>query len=160
MTLQIGSPDPKGAPGWGLGAGGRTLPRARSPQPIAKHGFTLIEVLVSIAILASAVVLILQAFVRGAYVMALAKNRLRAYTFASAKMADVELALQHGREPDPDGRFSAGREQFRWRLDRAPADDPQLERVTLTVSWRQGRRAYESHTATLRRLTEQPEEGL
>ena len=121
----------------------------------SKRGLTLIEILISIAILASASVLIMQALVRGAYMLTLAKNRLTAYTFLSAKMADLELGFQQGIPPKPSGQFRAGRDQFQWHLDTAPAaEDARLELVTVTVGWHQGRRDYESHTSLLRRLPE------
>ena len=127
-----------------------------APTP-RRIGLTLIEVLVSIAILASASVLVMQAFVRGAYVLALARNRLGAYTFASAKMADLELGFARGVAPKPSGQFQIGRDQFQWRVEAAPASqDPELELVTLTVDWHQGSRAYASRVSMLRRLPEVP----
>lgn len=114
---------------------------------------TLIEILVSVAILATALVFILQACARGAYVLTQSKYRLRAYAFASAKMADVELAFRQGVVPKTAGEFRVGPDQFHWRVETAPStDDPQLEQVTLTVDWRQGRNAYESRVVTMRRI--------
>lgn len=115
------------------------------------------EVLVSIIILAGATVFVLQALVRGAHALTLARNRLRASTFASAKMADLELQFRQGLAPDPAGRFRMGRDQFTWRVDAEPAaSDPQLELVTLTVNWQQGPHTYASQLGTLRRLPETP----
>jgi type II secretion system protein I len=119
------------------------------------RGLTLVEILVSIAILAGATVFVLQALVRGAHALSLARNRMRAYTFASAKMADLELQFRQGLSPDPAGRFRVGRDQFLWRVSAEPsASDPRLERVTLTVSWQQGAHAYATHLGTLRRIPE------
>ena len=116
---------------------------------------TLIEVLVSVGILAASAVVILQAFVRGAYTLALVKNRMAAYAFSSAKMADVELALRQGKAPEPKGRFRMGRDEFEWRIEAGPSgDDPQLARIALTVGWHQGRSLYESQVVTLARLPE------
>jgi hypothetical protein len=118
----------------------------------------LIEILISVAILASASVLILQAFARGAYALAAADRRFQAYSFTTSKMADVELALQQGLLPTPEGEFRKGREMFRWRVETAPSDeDPRFERVTLIVEWSQGRQPYASEVTLLRRLPE--EEG-
>ena len=114
---------------------------------------TLIEILVSVAILATALVFILQACVRGAYVLTQTQYRLSAYAFASAKMADLELAFRQGVIPKVSGEYRVGREQFRWHVNTAPSsEDPRFELVTLTVGWHQGRNAYESRVATLRRI--------
>ncbi len=116
-------------------------------------GLTLVEILISVALLASASVLIMQALARGAYVSTLAHSRMRAYTFAAAKMADVDLSFAQGIEPDPEGQFRVGRQQFQWHLQASPLpDEPTLEEVTLTVDWRQGKHPYESHVSVLRRL--------
>jgi len=116
-------------------------------------GFTLLEILVSIAILASAVVVIMQALARGAYALSLGSNQMRAYTFASSKMADLEVALSQGAAIDKEGSARSSRDQFRWRVAMSPVEDePQLQLVTLTVEWNQGPRVYESSYSLMRRL--------
>jgi prepilin-type N-terminal cleavage/methylation domain-containing protein len=121
----------------------------------SQHGLTLVEILISVAILASASVLILQAFARGAYTLAAADRRFQAHSFAASKMADVELSLQQGLLPTPAGEFQKGRETFRWRVETAPsAEDPDFEHVTLIVEWSQGRQPYETQVSLLRRLPE------
>lgn len=118
---------------------------------------TLIELLLSVAILASAVTLILQALVQGASASALTRSRLSAYAFSSAKLADLELSFDHGVVPRPAGTFHANDRQFQWRVDTSPLpDDPQLELVTLTVSWPQGAHRYASRVSTVRRAAEPP----
>ena len=125
-----------------------------SLQRVACGGFTLVEILVSITILATALVFILQACVRGAYMVTQTKYRLSAYAFASAKMADLELAFRQGVVPKAAGEFRVGQDQFQWHVDTEPAsENAQLEQVTLIVGWHQGRYAYESRVATLRRMS-------
>ena len=115
----------------------------------------MIEILISVAILATATVFILQAFARGAYALALAKNRFNAYAFASAKMADLELGFSKGVIHKPEGQFRIGKDEFQWRVEASPVvEDSQLELVTLTVGWQQGRNEYESRVSLLRRLPE------
>lgn len=116
-----------------------------------RSGLTLIEILISVAILASASVLIMQALLRGAYMLESAKRRTTAYAFAAAKLADVELALLSGEELKTGGQFWAGREAFRWAVAMEPApDEPDdLQLVTLTVNWRQGRHPYRETYSTI-----------
>jgi prepilin-type N-terminal cleavage/methylation domain-containing protein len=123
------------------------------------RGLTLVEILVSVAILASAAVLIMQALAKGAYVSTLAHNRLRAYAFSTAKLTDLEVAFAQGLTPDSEGEFRDGRQSFHWLVETAPAAaDPALEQVTLTVDWRQGRHAHDSHVTMVRRLPAVPVE--
>ena len=125
------------------------LPRA------PERGLTLVEVLISIAILASASVLVLQALMRGAYAVALAQNKLRAYAFASAKMADLEISVTRGVVPKTDGTFGFGHDRFSWHVDTAiDPGAPQLELVTLTVEFFQGLHPYESQIGGLMRRPE------
>ena len=117
------------------------------------NGFTLVEVLISVAILAVGSVLIMQALARGAYALAVAAQRSTAYSFAAAKLADLELSARQGIVPNSAGRFGTGARQCEWRVDASPLDDePQLALLTLTVGWRQGRYQYESRFSTVQRL--------
>jgi len=112
-----------------------------------------VEVLVSLAILGAGTVLIMQAFVRGAYALSSAQKRLQAYTFSAAKMADLEMARRHGEEPKPSGRFRTGQERFTWSVERALAfGDPELEFMTLTVAWKQGRHGYSTVLGSIARV--------
>ena len=116
------------------------------------------EVLISVAILSVGAVLILQALARGAYTLTLAKHRATAYAFAAAKLADLELAASQGVEPQMSGEFGPARERFTWQLEAAPLDEPELQRVTLTVSWRQGRHRHDSSFTTVQRAPPPQEE--
>jgi len=114
---------------------------------------TLVEVLVSVAILGAGTVLIMQAFVRGTYAITAAQKRLQAYTFSAAKMADLEMARRQGEDPKSSGAFRMGRDQFSWSVQRALAfGDPELELATLTVAWRQGRHEYSTTLDAVARI--------
>ena len=138
------------------GAGSRGQGVFNNPTPHApKVGLTLIELLISVAILASAAVIIMQALAHSAYVLALANNRLRAYTFCTSKMADLETHLRDASPLDTHGEFQIGQDQFQWHVDTSPvSDDPHFELVTLTVGWEQGRAAYESQVSALRHIAQ------
>lgn len=99
----------------------------------------------------------MQALAQGAAALASARHRSTAYTFAAAKLADLEMAERQRLEPRLSGRFGSGRDTFGWRLDMAPeVEQPRLELVTLTVDWRQGQHAYASQFSTVRRAPEEP----
>ncbi|MBI4343451.1 MAG: prepilin-type N-terminal cleavage/methylation domain-containing protein [Candidatus Omnitrophica bacterium] len=124
----------------------------------SSKGLTLVEILVSVAILAGGTVLVLQALARGAQALSIARNRSVVYAFSAAKMADLELAAHEGGASQREGSFTQGRERFRWRVEHAPVEaSPLLERLSLTVAWRQGARDYAVDTSTLvPRPTAQP----
>lgn len=121
-------------------------------------GLTLIEILISISILAFALVLILQSLGRGAYALALAGNRLRAYEFAAAKLGDLELAWRAGEAPKAKGSFRLGGTAFDWAVLSQPVDHPELALSTLTIRWDQGRHAQESQVEAVHRVPP-PEEA-
>ncbi len=117
---------------------------------IRNCGLTLVELLISVAILSVAVVLILQALLRGAYALTVAEHRFKAYTFAVAKLADLEMTPAIDPEKTK-GEFTMGRSRFDWSV--AVQEDPQnatLNLVTLTVGWQQGRKTYETAISFLK----------
>jgi prepilin-type N-terminal cleavage/methylation domain-containing protein len=115
-------------------------------------GFTLVELLISIAILAMGSVLLTQALARGAHALVLAHHRATAHSFAAAKMADLELGLRYGAEIKPSGQFGAGRNRFTWQVERTAADLPDLELVTLTVGWKQGRHDHYARFSAVHKI--------
>ena len=119
---------------------------------------TLIEILISVVILASAAVLVMQALARGAYALAAAKNRLTAYLVATTTMAELELHARSAQAMRPEGRFRVGRDQFQWRVETSPtSDDPPLTLVQLTVEWQQGLHTYASTITTIRQPADVPQ---
>ncbi|MBI4342931.1 MAG: prepilin-type N-terminal cleavage/methylation domain-containing protein [Candidatus Omnitrophica bacterium] len=120
-------------------------------------GFTLVEVLLSIAILSAGAVLVMQALARGAFALNAAEARTTVYTFAAAKLADLEIGFGQGLIPKTSGEFKADGQPIRWRLETSPvAEEPELELVTLAVSWPQGRQRQEERFTMVRRIN--PEE--
>lgn len=148
MILQTGS-----NPGsWKLEA--RSWNRSRPP---ASHcGLTLVEILVSVAILAGAIVLIMQALLRGSHALAVADRRFTAYAFCASRLADLEFTAKDGVPVNARGRFRMGREPFEWQAESTPVpDDPALDVVTLRVAWRDGRHDSMEQVSLLRRIAGQ-----
>lgn len=155
MTSRTGS-NQRGKRGEGRGksaAATTPWPLARFPQ----RGLTLIEVLLSVIVLATGVVLILQAFATSSRVLLRARNRLDAYTFASAKMGDLESAFQQRKTPKLHGVFHNGTRKFTWHVTTTPTEsDPALHEVALTVGWKQGLHDFTTGVTTLAHI-EAPE---
>ena len=128
-------------------------PVTHSPIHGCLRGLTLIEILLSIVILSSAVTIIMQAMARSVSALHLAQHTITAYAFANAKLADVELELAQQKDPSGSGSFREGRDLFRWSVDVVPwVDSPGVEHVSLTVMWTQRGQAYTREVAMLHRV--------
>ena len=124
---------------------GSDLPPATSR---ARGGFTLIEVLVTTIILATGIVLVLQAFDLGAVALGAARDRLWSGLLLQQKMAETRVALADGDEGSvaavASGRFADRYRDFRWER-RCHAETSEAEGgpscrlwdITMTV-WRDG----------------------
>lgn len=139
----------------GLPAGFRR-PNSRAPRG-RDSGFTLLEVMVALAILAVAMGVILQLFSTGLKGGRLAERRAVAALLAQSKLAavGVESPLEEGQS---EGRFER---DYRWRVAIAPYQEqgretlpeggPAAYEVVVTVSWGDPDRAESSLSlATLR----------
>ena len=117
------------------------------------RGFTLIEVLISIAILSIGAVLIMQALARGAYAIHMAEVKNRVYNFASARLADLDVGSTQGLIPKTGGTFTMDGQSLSWQFERTLTEqDPELEHGTLTVSWAHGDHQYAEQFPTVRRV--------
>ena len=96
-------------------------------------GFTLLEALVSLAIIALALTVILKAQFYNLKVCSEAKNMLLAKMLLQKKMAEVELdeEVEVG-----DGIFLENKD-FSWALDSDEVKEG-LKEVNLTISWKEG----------------------
>jgi general secretion pathway protein I len=119
-----------------------------TPPPRTQAGFTLIEVLVALAILSLAVLSCIQAFAQGLRLLKLAGDHQQAVLLADQKLREV-VEPKEGREQGTDGTLSWERTT---RLietpDLTPADGSDHGRVfeiDVRVAW-QDRRQLEIRT--------------
>ncbi len=115
------------------------------------RGLTLIEVLISVVILSTGAVLVVQALARAAYAQAVVERQTAAYLFAMSKMAGLELAIDEGQElKDREaGSFRVENQLFQWETTAEPSrDDPELTTVALHVRWRYGPQTFEQRLET------------
>jgi general secretion pathway protein I len=121
-------------------------PSARRPRARgAAAGFTLLEALIAIVILALSLSALLQVYGTGLRGVARIDDHLRARLLAQSVMAE----LSHDRRLRP-GTVQGRQDQFVWTLSvtrfdngEPPSQQPgpwTLHRLALTVSWSQGRR--------------------
>jgi general secretion pathway protein I len=117
----------------------------RRPQGNGSAGFTLLEALIAIVILALSLSALLQLYSTGLRGVANIDDHLRARLLAQSVMAE----MSHDRRLRP-GRLQGRLDKFAWTLSITPFDEGQsapqqpgpwtLHRLALTVTWPQGRR--------------------
>jgi len=117
-----------------------------------KYGFTLIEVMVSVAILAVGLALILQAFAFSLNVLRISQDNLKATLVAENKMAELQLQIKEDGDSFVKGldeEFESGNMEYAWEVKIEPVEweieeisaaHEALNEVSACLSWEEGRR--------------------
>ena len=118
-----------------------------------RHGFTLLEAVVALAILAVTGIAALSALGAELGVAGRSNHALEAAALAQDGLARLRLLSGQELEPLPDslrrGNFAAPFEEYAWRASaRGVLDEPGLLDVSLVVSWDDG--SYELKTRAYR----------
>ena len=123
---------------WNLVIGGLTR-----EDNIKKRGFTLIEVLVTTAVLSLGIVLIYRGFFTLLDSYGYYSNYLRVAAFADEKLWQAQDALScfgPGAGAGSSGRLNIRNKNFNWRLSVSPIEAESLYRIDLAVDWQEGPR--------------------
>lgn len=94
-------------------------------------GFTLLEVMVSLAIMAGVLVTVLTVFVYHLDIVERDREETTAMLLARARLDE---GMVRG-ERVGEGSFGPSRPEIRWKLSTEPAPWPELEEVHLVLSW-------------------------
>ncbi len=117
-----------------------------------KYGFTLIEVMVSVAILAVGLALILQGFAFSLNVLRISQDNLKATLVAENKMAELQLQIKEDGDSFVKGldeEFESGNMEYAWEVKIEPVEweieeisaaHEALNEVSACLSWEEGRR--------------------
>lgn len=97
-------------------------------------GFTLLEVLVALAILAGAITTVVVTFNQHLSVVVRDKETTTALLLARAKLAEPDFLTSITAEGTFAPQFSA----ITWKREQTPTDYPGLKRYQLTVAWQSG----------------------
>lgn len=144
------------------------MPSTEGVAPTSR-GFTLIEVLIAVVILATGVVVVLQGMHTALAALDGAVDRSRSAMLLRSKIVEAHAAAQGGMDPsslESSGRFPAPFDAYRWRLNTGhgglsggkttQSEAGELHEVGITV-WRDG--TDRSHNAsTLVYVSSDPEE--
>ena len=101
------------------------------------RGFTLLEVMVAVAILAIALVAILKANIQSLDTLAETREGTTASLLAASKMAEVE-AVGAADWSDFQGDFGEDYPSFNWKVETAPTEVERLIRVEVIVQRKEG----------------------
>jgi len=108
-------------------------------------GFTLIEIMISIAILSLGLIANLQGLTRCLSILRISQNNLEASLLAEEKMAEFEIAVKQETGSffkQTSGESQTGNIELNWqiRLD-TDSEYEDLNKVVITVNWKEGVRS-------------------
>ncbi len=119
-----------------------------------EHGFSLLEVVVALAIMAGGFLVVLNLFSASVRSVDFSGQYLKGVTLAGSKINELEML---NFEPDEYSGNFANEESYHWEVDIAPYDSPlndsdsgiQLQKVLLKVFWEDRGQTRNVELATL-----------
>jgi len=128
-------------------------------RPRKKQGFTLIEVMLSVAILSLGFTLVLQGFSQSLNTLRISKNNLKASLLAEVKLAEMQINAREGQDvllEDLNQKILLDNIEFVWAAKvTLDEEDENLNKTVATLSWQEGRRKGATSVVTyLRSLAE------
>lgn len=105
-----------------------------SPHRRLERGFTLIEVLVALAVIAIGLVAVLAVAARSGRVDSSLQQRTFAAWVASNQLERMRLATKWPGLGTSDGKVTLAGQEWHWKATVAKTEDPDLRRVTLSVA--------------------------
>ncbi len=121
--------------------------RQKSEVRSQKSGFTLIEVMLAVSVLALGTLIIQQGLLRSANVLGHASNVLTVQSRADQKIWDVKETFLYAAAPSAEGQngsFTGQGREFHWVV-KAELLEPEQEfyLLRLTVNWLEGNKPME-----------------
>ena len=111
--------------------------RCHSPVPGVPSGFTLLEVMVALAVVAIAMITLMGLGNRSILVHDRLQKTTQATLLAQQRMTEIEVSASSGTTDlgDDEGVFEEPFSQFNWRVTYEDTPLPVLQMVTVTVAW-------------------------
>lgn len=109
-----------------------------------QYGFTLIEVMISVAILSIGLVLILQGSTNLLNILRISENNLKVTLMAENKMAEAEISIKENRNiflKDLNEEFQFDNVQLKWEVSiTLDEENENLNKVEAVMFWQEGKR--------------------
>jgi prepilin-type N-terminal cleavage/methylation domain-containing protein len=109
-----------------------------------KRGFTLIEIMMSVAILSVGLIMVLQGFSYAFNILRISRDNLETSLLAQEKMAEMEIKVKQKKDEffkDANGELQSNNIEFKWQIRLTPDREYEdLYEAITTVSWKEGRR--------------------
>ncbi len=98
-------------------------------------GFTLLEVVVALAIMAGVILTVISSF--NYHLSLAARDREETVTLllARAKLAEIELQSKKGLQTSQNGTFAPEHPEISWKAEFSPTDIDLFKKLTLTLTW-------------------------
>ncbi len=112
-------------------------------RPLSGAGFTLFEIMVSVAILSIGLVVIFEALLVCLNIFSYSLNYLNAQCWMNEKMWRMEdyLVRNEGEEAGTtSGKFRSGSKNIAWTMSITPIIEESLYELSLVCSWKEGSR--------------------
>src|ERR671926_503022 len=103
------------------------------PAPREARGFTLIEILVALAILAVALAAGMRSVAQSSHVATTLQHRTPALWVAQNRLAEAQLAIPWPALGGRDGAAEQARAQFVWRETVSGTPNPGFRKIEITV---------------------------
>ena len=118
-----------------------------------RAGLTLIEIMISIAILSLGLISVMQGLAKCVSILRISQDNLASTLLIEDKMAEMEIAVkQDGLKAflnDTSGQEQLGNAEFNWQIRLSPDQEYEiLNKVTATVRWKDGRNSGSSIFST------------
>jgi general secretion pathway protein I len=109
---------------------------------LTRKGFTLLEVMIALAVVAIALTALLSLANRTILLQAEQQNLTQATLLAEGKMTEYETLHRMGRDSDivEEGDFVEPFSSYRWKISFADTILPEVIQVTVTVLWGEEKR--------------------
>lgn len=112
-----------------------------------RAGFTLLEILVALAVLAVALVVLLTLRNRDIALQAHARHLITATALAKEKLEELSRVAEADRQ-ETSGDFGERYPGYVWRQEMQPTPVPEWFDITVTVSWPEGARQEQVELVT------------
>lgn len=107
------------------------------------NSFSLIEVLITVAILSTAIVFIFRSFTASLAAVKFSQNITLACLLTEEKLFEIEERQAPGASEYAEGRENLAEREFKWNYQTTPLEDSDLAELKFNVSWQENARENE-----------------